>query len=395
MNCYLNELGIINALGNDRASVYEGLISADRSGMRLTDSYRPGRPCIVGKVNVELPEIPTGFDAYQSRNNRLILAALMQIEDKVRGMIERFGPQRIGIVLGTSTSGIEEGELALIYQKQGGKLPQTYHFCQQRLYNGAEFLAHYLGISGPSMVISTACSSSANALASARRLIRLDLCDAVLVGGGDSLCRMTVQGFSALEAVSDELCNPMSVNRKGINIGEGAAFFLLSREPAPIALLGVGSSSDAHHISAPEPKGLGAIAAMHKALADAQLDEKAVDYVNLHGTATKRNAEMESRAMQAVFPGKVACSSTKPLTGHTLGAAGATEVALCWLLLSDLNRDNRLAPHCWDAAADPALPVISLVGETDSFAQGPEVCMSNSYAFGGNNVSVVIGRNNG
>ena len=227
---------------------------------------------------------------------------------------------------------------------------------------------------------------------SAQRLLDLNLCDAVLCGGVDSLCGLTLNGFSALDAVSDERCKPFSVNRQGINIGEAAALFIMSKHPAgtqTIALLGAGASSDAHHISAPEPSGRGAAQAMHKALKRAGLQPENIGYLNLHGTATQHNDAMESHAVAQVFPLGVPCSSTKPMTGHTLGAAGALEAAFCWL---SLTHDNALAPHLWDGQPDPALPALQWVIPGQTLAASPQRClMSNSFAFGGNNVSLIIG----
>jgi len=229
----------------------------------------------------------------------------------------------------------------------------------------------------------------------------------VLCGGVDSLCQLTLNGFSALEAVAAERCNPFSRNRDGITIGEGAALFLMTKEPltrepltneqAPIALLGAGANSDAYHISAPEPEGRGARQAMQAALADAGLGAEQIDYLNLHGTATAHNDAMESQAVAAVFPAGVPCSSTKPLTGHCLGAAGALEAAFCWLSLSEFNRDRLLPPHLWDGQADPALPRLHLLapGSPAELApartERPRRMMSNSFAFGGNNISLILG----
>jgi 3-oxoacyl-[acyl-carrier-protein] synthase-1 len=244
-------------------------------------------------------------------------------------------------------------------------------------------------------VISTACTSSARALLSARRLLDMNLCDAVLCGGVDSLCKLTLNGFSSLEAVSNQRCNPFSINRSGINIGEAAVVFLMTREASGdhrIALLGAGASSDAHHISAPEPSGRGAQQAMQKALDNAKLHASDINYLNLHGTATQHNDAMESLAVNALFPEGVPCSSTKPLTGHTLGAAGALEAAFCWLALSPENRDRQLPPHVWDGQADTGLPALRWVTPGDTLQQNSSRrLMSNSFAFGGNNVSLIIG----
>lgn len=233
------------------------------------------------------------------------------------------------------------------------------------------------------MTISTACSSSARAFITARRLLASGQADVALVGGADSLCGLTLNGFDSLESLSEQHCQPFAAGRDGINIGEGAALFLVSLEPAPLALLGDGESSDAWHISAPHPQGEGAERAMRIALARAGLEAEQVGYVNAHGTATRLNDEMESRALARLFPNKVPVSSTKVLTGHTLGAAGATEAALCCLLIE---RGLPLPPQ--GETADPALAPIALVQE-----QGPvDIIMSNSFAFGGNNVSLIFGK---
>jgi 3-oxoacyl-[acyl-carrier-protein] synthase-1 len=215
----------------------------------------------------------------------------------------------------------------------------------------------------------------------------LGLCDALVVGGVDSLCELTLRGFAALESTSLERTNPMSSNRAGINIGEGAAVFLMSREQGPALLAGIGESSDAHHISAPDPTGAGGELALRAALADAGMSPTAIGYVNLHATATRKNDEMEARLMSRVFPQGVAASGTKPLTGHTLGAAGATELGFAWLVLV---REGAVLPrHVWDGVADTALPKLDLIEEARHLSPGQAV-MSNSFAFGGNNVSLVL-----
>ena len=235
----------------------------------------------------------------------------------------------------------------------------------------------------------TACTSGGKALVSARLLIESGFCDAVITGGVDSLCRLTVGGFTALESTSPEICQPLSRNRRGINIGEGAALFLMAKEAGPVALLGVGESSDAHHISAPEPEGRGAEAAMRAALADAGLVPTDIGYLNLHATATPKNDAMESLAVARVFESGVAVSGTKPMTGHALGAAGALEAAFCWLALTD--PAGRLPPHVWDGEAGPELPRLDVISVGRCFTTGPRVAMSISFAFGGNNLSLIFG----
>lgn len=388
---YLNDLGIVCALGRGKTEVAARLLAGDTSGMIPTDEYSPGRKLILGVVSSELPPITTTDPAHHSRNNRLLLCALEEIHQAVAAIRERVSPHRIGVVVGTSTSGIAEAEQAIMHLHNRGSMPPSFHYGQQEMGDPAQFLADVLAIPGPAYAVSTACSSGVKALASAARLLRLGVCDAVLAGGADSLCRFTVAGFSALEAVSNERCNPFSANRCGINIGEGAALFIVSRQPGEIALRGVGESSDGYHISAPDPSGKGVVLAMRTALQDAGVQAGDIDYLNLHGTATPQNDAMEAQAVQQVFGSDLPCSSTKPLTGHTLGAAGAVEAGLCWLALSVANPLRVLPPHRWDGVSDPALPPLDLVrlGERAAHLR---LIMSNSFAFGGSNAVVVLGR---
>ncbi len=385
MTAYLNALGIVCALGRGQAEVSRNLFAGDCSGMRAESGWVPERVLPVGSVPGELATIPVELGQQSSRNNQLLLEAALQIEGEIRQAIRTYGASRVGIVLGTSTSGIDEASRGIAEYLRDQHFPSDYDYQQQELSAPANFLADWLQLSGPAYVISTACTSSARALMSAQRLLDLGVCDAVLCGGVDSLCKLTLNGFSALEAVSNERCNPFSVNRNGINIGEAAVLFVMSQAPASIALLGGGASCDAHHISAPEPTGNGALQAMRKALANANLTPEHIGYLNLHGTATQHNDAMESLAVASLFPQGVACSSTKPMSGHTLGAAGALEAAFCWLSLTH----GRLPPHVWDGQPDPALPALQWANTGDTLKK-PRL-MSNSFAFGGNNISLIIG----
>ena len=385
MTAYLNALGVICALGRGQEHVSRSLFAGDCSGMRAESGWVPERVLPVGSVHGELATIPTELGQQSSRNNQLLLEAALQIEGEIRQAIHRYGASRVGVVLGTSTSGIDEASRGIAQYLRDQHFPSDYDYQQQELSAPANFLADWLQLSGPAYVISTACTSSARALMSAQRLLDLGVCDAVLCGGVDSLCKLTLNGFGALEAVSNERCNPFSVNRNGINIGEAAVLFLMTKAPAAIALLGSGASCDAHHISAPEPTGKGALQAMRKALASAKLAPEQIGYLNLHGTATQHNDAMESLAVACLFPEGVACSSTKPMSGHTLGAAGALEAAFCWLSLAH----GRVPPHVWDGHADPALPALQWARAGDTLKK--RCLMSNSFAFGGNNVSLIIG----
>lgn len=389
MKLYLNDLGLLCATGSSKSDLLKRLLMGDRSGLVLSDTFGP--TTIVGQITSELPLIDTQYSLYQCRNNQLLLAALSQIKVTVDKMTAKFGNDRIGIVLGTSTSGVRNTELALDYLTKHGKLPEQFHYKQQQMGAGADFLSAYLGLTGPAYTISTACSSSGKAFASARRLIELNLCDAVIVGGADSLCSLTINGFSALESLSTGYCKPFGLHRNGINIGEAASLFVLSIDAGPVQLLGIGSSSDAYHFSAPDPSGKLVVRAMQQALTDADKKAHEVDYLNLHGTATLLNDAMESKAVNQLFSDKVAASSSKGMTGHTLGAAAALELGFCWMLLTE-NPHNTLIPNINDDEADNSLAPLNLVRMGQNLGRNINVCQSNSFAFGGNNISILIAR---
>lgn len=392
--CFLSRPGIVTALGSGVDANLVGLLAGNTGGMVLEDGLLATGPARVGRVTAELPAIPPSAGlAAQSRNNRMLLAALEQIAPEVAATIARFGAHRVGIVLGTSTSGVAEGEEAIAIHASEGKMPSSYDYGQIEIGATGPFLARHLGVTGPVYTVSTACTSGAKALASARNLINMGIVDAVIAGGVDTLCKLTVNGFNALESITPDLTNPLSANRCGINIGEGAALFIVSREPGEVEILGVGESSDAHHMSAPEPEGRGAEAAMRAALTEAGLPPEAIGYINMHATATPKNDAMESLAIARLFPAGVPVSGTKPLTGHTLGAAGAIEAAFCWLALADGN--GKLPPHVWDGEADPELPALTTVQAEQNFADTQRaIYMSNSFAFGGNNISLILGKAN-
>ena len=385
--CYLPSLGVVCALGSGQREVAQRLFEGDTAGMLVEDGLLLSASSPVGRVAGVLPEVPGSLQMLDSRNNRLLLAAVTQIRPAIDAVLCRFGRERIGVVIGTSTSGIAEGEAAVAAFRKAGVLPPGYHYAQQELGSPAAFLSRVVDARGPAYVLSTACTSSAKAFVAARRLLRQQVCDAVIVGGVDSLCRLTLNGFAALESISPALCNPMSVNRSGINIGEAAAVMVMTRDEADIEFLGTGETSDAYHMSAPHPEGVGAEAAMRAALRDAGLAASDVDYLNMHATATVKNDAMESLAIDRVFAG-VPVSGTKPLSGHALGAAGALELAFCWLSL----QYGQLPPHVWDGAADPEMPALDWVTKGRRFARkAGRACMSNSFAFGGSNVSLLIG----
>ena len=391
---YIHSCGFHSALGWTNEQIHPRLSQGESPDMRQVSGWlNNGSDTVVGQAAGGLPALPDNLGRYETRNNQLALSALLQIEQSVVHAIEKYGADRVAVIVGTSTSGIATGEKALEELFDNGSFPASYHYRQQEVGNLGEFVADYFGIHGPVYTVSTACSSSGRVFLSAKRLLNAGIVDAVVVGGADSLCKLTLNGFNGLEALSDVLCTPFSEHRKGINIGEAAAFMLLSQdrtdsvEDAPaIAFLGGGESSDAHHISAPHPEGEGAETAMRKALADAGLTPEDIGYINAHGTATPLNDAMESKAIHRVFQNAVPVSSTKPLTGHTLGAAGAVEAAICWHILRyglELPLQKRRQDQ------DPSLAPITLVEA--GMRLETSAILSNSFAFGGNNVSLIFG----
>jgi 3-oxoacyl-[acyl-carrier-protein] synthase-1 len=387
---YLQDMGWISALGRGNAA-REALFSTTAQGVAATDSFTPGRVLHVGRVQEELPSLAAQPVIFRSRTNALLAAVLADLRVPIERALARVGPARVAVVLGVSAAGLQEGVAAANALRAGAPWPADYDYAQQEMGNAAAFVARSVGSSGPAYTISTACSSGAKALAAGARLLRAGIADAVIAGGADALSAFTIAGFSALESVSAARCNPLSANRQGINIGEGAALFVLGREPGPVRLSGWGESSDAHHMSAPQPAGRGALAAMGQALERAQLRPADIAYVNLHGTATPQNDAMESLAVAQLLGTGVPVSSTKPLTGHTLAAAGAVEAAVCWHALVD-NGAGRLPPHWWDGARDPALPAVRVAAPGEALGRPARHVLSNSFAFGGSNACLVLSR---
>ena len=366
-----------------------GLIPCEFSDIRL-DTY-------IGEVaQVDETSLPAVLAEFDCRNNRLAQLGLEQdgFAEQVRASVARYGAHRIGVFLGTSTAGILQTELA--YRRRDpdtGALPADFHYRGSHSpYSLAEFVRCYFGLRGPAASISSACSSGAKVFASARRMIEAGLIDAAVVGGVDSLCHTTLYGFNSLELISGQPCRPYDAHRNGISIGEGAAFGLLERLPAAsaarasedILLLGIGESSDAHHMSAPHPQGLGARMAMAQALSSAGLTPAQIDYVNLHGTATRSNDAAEGKAMLDLLPA-APCSSTKGATGHTLGAAGAIEAVICALAL----RHGLLPAGINTTEPDPELPLDYLLENRE---QPVHRVLSNAFGFGGSNCSLLFGR---
>lgn len=389
---FLNNLGIVTPLGTGCAEVAENLLAGSQAGIQLQSGYLPDQDVHVGVVDADLPELQAEWAPDDSRNNALFLKALQQIEPDILQAKDRYGADRIAVVVGTSTSGLSGAEPAIRQKKTGGEFPANFDYARQDPGSISAFVARYYGLTGLNIAVSTACTSSVKALATARRLIRAGICDAAIVGGADTLCRFTLNGFHSLDSVSSNICNPFSRNRDGITIGEGAAAFLVTPEPGPVEVLGIGESSDAYHISAPDPEAKGAIAAMRGAVDDAGVKPGEVGYVNLHGTATPLNDAMEALAVTTVFGDQTSCSSTKGMTGHMLGAAGGCELGFLWLTLHPDFAAGALPPHVWDEQPDDDISGLKLVKQGQKLPDDAPLALSNSFAFGGNNVSVLVGR---
>lgn len=360
---------------------HSGLVPGSRFGLEDLETW-------VGMVeDLDRVALPTGLSDYQCRNNQLAWLTLQQdgFLDSVHQAIRRHGAHRIGVFVGTSTSGIRETEKAY-QQAGGGALPADYQYrTTHNVFSVADFTRRALGLRGPASAISTACSSSAKVFASAHRAIQAGLCDAAIVGGVDTLCHTTLYGFNALQLVSESPCRPFDRDRNGISIGEAGGFALV--EPAasgPQQLLGYGESSDAYHMSSPHPEGEGARQAMQMALDRAGLGADALDYINLHGTGTRANDNAEAQAIHRLSNTAPACSSTKGFTGHTLGAAGIVEAAFCLLAMdAGFTPANINLEH-----GDRELPIAVI----DTPQQRPlRHTLSNSFGFGGSNCSLIFG----
>ena len=378
-----------SALGAGQAA-HRHALREQRTGLAPVRFENVPLPTWTGEVTgVDDVVLPPPLKHFDCRNNRLAWLALQQdgFLNTVAQARTRWGARRVGVFLGTSTSGLLQTEIAYRHSGPDGALPSDFLYGPtQNTYSLAAFVAEALQLQGPSWVVSTACSSSAKVFGNAARLIATGLIDAALVGGVDSLCLTTLYGFNSLELLSPDICRPWDAQRQGLSIGEAGAFALLEREcVSPQAwLLGVGESNDGHHMSTPHPEGAGAIAAMQAALADAGRQAADIDYINLHGTATPSNDAAEDRAVRTVFGPHTPCSSTKGATGHTLGAAGGLEAVISMLALTHgfmpagLNLQQRDADLQLNYLRDNRPAVVKHV-------------LSNSFGFGGSNASLVLG----
>jgi len=396
----LTRYTLVSALGKGLDETYQALRNR-RSGLRPCDFEDVGLTTYIGRVD-GVEDVFVGGDSaspeleqFDCRNNRLALLGLQQ-DGFIQAAIEareRYGAHRVAVILGSSTSGILETEHAYCRRDAAtGALPLSYlaaHRYTHNMFSSAHFVRTYLGLRGPAMVISTACSSSAKAFATAARFIEAGFCDAAVVGGVDSLCLTILYGFASLGLMSSGPCRPCDEHRDGLTLGESAGFALLEKtehagQPGAVALLGYGESCDGYHMSHPHPDGTGAIGAMQVALLRSGLSSGDIDYIHLHGTATRANDTIEATAVHSVFGPSTPCSSTKGWTGHTLGAAGITGAAIAAVCLT-----RRFVPGTVNTTRiDPSLSSRVLLENRE---QPVRRVLSNSFGFGGNNCSLIFG----
>jgi 3-oxoacyl-[acyl-carrier-protein] synthase I len=396
----LTRYTIVSALGKGLDETYRALRNRC-SGLRPCDFEDVGITTYIGRVD-DVENVFAGngststeLERFDCRNNRLALLGLQQ-DGFIQAAIEareRYGAHRVAVILGSSTSGILETEHAYCRRDPAtGALPSSYltsHRYTHNMFSSAHFVRTYLGLRGPAMVISTACSSSAKAFASAARFIEAGFCDAAVVGGVDSLCLTILYGFASLGLTSSGLCRPCDGGRDGLTLGEAAGFALLEKSEhagrtGAVALLGYGESCDGYHMSHPHPEGAGAIRAMQAALLRGGLTSEDIDYIHLHGTATRSNDSIEDTAVHSVFGPSTPCSSTKGWTGHTLGAAGVTGAVIAAICLT-----RGFVPGTLNTTRiDPSLSGHVLLENRE---QPVRRVLSNSFGFGGNNCSLIFG----
>lgn len=394
---YIQDYGFYCILGGEKKAVFDKLKNGIRGDMSPKDFSGVVKPA----ASIDMGTLPpVESHLLDNRVNRLCNMALKDLDSSIRKAIQKYGPDRVGIFIGSCDNGSESSLNALKCFRATGSFPKGYSLDIQRADSPAQYVAQKYGVTGMLSVHSTACASSASAFVSARNNIYCGNCDVAIVGGVDIASHPVVLGFASLEAMATEPTNPFSKNRAGLTIGDGAAFFLVTRDQVSLmddsrvidlCVKGLGESADADHITAPRADGMGAISAMKAALEDAETAPEDVCYINLHGTGTHLNDAMESKAVNTLLGSDVPASSTKALTGHTLGAAGALEAAFCCLSLQD---DSGFMPaHLFDGVIDDELPAVHLVKPLEKLspnAKGERVALSNSFAFGGCNVTLVI-----
>ena len=387
MLIYVSKPAIISAAGSSSDENLSSLLSGKRF-LGLSSEFHPENKFLVAKFDKALPEFAKNTkEHFKTRTNALLLNTLLELDDEIKKAIKKFGKSRVGVILGTTTSGIEENFWTFKeYIKTEIFDKSKFGIDRNCLANVTEFVSEFYGLEGPSFCVSTACTSGVKAIIEAQRLIKSDICDAVICGGVDSLNTLTINGFNSLSILSQKPSQPFSKNREGINIGEGAGLFLLSRdEISNVTVAGSASNCDAFHMTQPDFNAKMAISCIEEALKKAGM--RGVDYVNLHGTGTQANDKMEAKAVNLTL-GSVYASSLKPQIGHTLGAAGAIESAICVMLC--MGENSALPPHVFDGEYDESLEAINLVKSGTKF--DVKAAMSLSFAFGGDNAAIIFKR---
>lgn len=396
---YFSVPGVICAAGDSVESVWDSCVNGNRDGIKRVTAIS-GKEFFAGKIHDELLA-PVPQARYDMRIIRILDRALEQVQPVVEKAVAKYGPDRIAVCLGSCDNGSEFSLKGHREYFEKGEFSDDYRLDMQSADYPAAFIKEKCGITGPSYVFATACSSGVSAVIKAREMILAGIVDAAIVGGADIASDTVLLGFDSLEAVSDEMTNPFSKNRKGITLGEGAALFVMTKDKELAyndgfyaELLGCGESSDANHMTAPLEDGSGASQAIREAFADSGLKPEDIGYLNLHGTGTHLNDAMESKAVSSVFGDAVKTlpvSSTKPLMGHTLGASGAIELAICYQALKCAEQ-KMLPVHVWDGEYDEEIPRLNFVKKGDVCENVIHTAMSNSFGFGGCNVSIIIGK---
>ena len=401
MKFYISKPGVMSCAGKNIEELWQSVTKGNQEGIKKVTACN-GEEYFAARISDEI--LQKSGARYDMKIMRIENAALDQIKDDIEKAVENYGEDRVAVCVGSCDNGTEfslSGHRKYFAEE---KFPSDYNLEIQGADYVATFIAEKFGLRGPVNTFSTACSSSAGAIIKAAEMIMADIVDAAVVGGIDIASDTTLMGFSSLEAVSSEITNPFSKNRHGITLGDGAAFFVLTRESLAsndssltnVCLLGWGESADAYHMTSPDPSGAGAEKAIRRAMEAAGLSASDVGYINLHGTGTKFNDSMEAKAVAAVMGDvKVPVSSTKCVTGHTLGAAAALEAAICWKALFENNGKNdkiELPLQVWDGQRDEELPALNIIDGKSNPAKGAlKVCLSNSFAFGGANACLVFG----
>lgn len=377
-NISITSYSAICNLGTNIKEIFQNAVLSEQKFFTKDNGIIKGTPFYFGKVKADLPRIDN--EEFNTRTNALLLHCANQIQKEISDVKEKYGEKRIAVIIGTTNSGADEYEKSknVVHSQIG--LP-------------AIFLKQHLGLKNYCTGVSTACTSGLKAFSTAIKLIKNGICDAAICGSTDALSKTPVFGFNSLEVESNKKCIPFSANRDGINIGEGAALFILEKDVENgVKILGMGETSDAYHAATPDPDGIQASIAIKQALETANLEACDIDYINLHGTGTITNDLMEANAIYRVFKDSVPCSSTKSLTGHCLGASAGVETAMCIAMIDEsINSSKILLPHCYDNCYDNTLPVIRLVKENETACKLNTI-MCNAFGFGGSNAVMIIGK---